>query len=159
MFDSLIPTLDQLVAFFAVTWSGFLVAALIIVGGQVSKAIASALGWRGEGRVYDLTLRAHPIVVGFLLGLVPFPTFESIDTLEPNGGRILVRCFYFAGWGCISGQLFELTKFAKRWLRRCLELKTGVVVTPSEPPPAMAPETPTSKRAVVEAMTDPGGES
>lgn len=156
MLEALTPSLDQVVAFFGATWTGFLVSALIIAGGQVSKAIARARGWRGEDRIYDLTLRAHPIAVGFLLGLVPFPTFDAIDSIRPTVAMVLVRCFYFAGWGCISGQLFELAKFAKKWARKYVELKTGVRVTttPSDPPPVngetTTPETPRAKREAEE---------
>lgn len=135
--EELTPSLDQIIAFFNATWAGWLVCALIIAGGQVSKAVAAAMGWRGEHRVYDLTLRAQPIIVGFLFGLIPFPTFSAIDTIRPTVAMVLVRCFYFAGWGCISGQVFELGKFAKKWVKKWLEMKTGVRVTtvPSDPPP------------------------
>lgn len=161
--ESLIPSLDQIVAFFAVTWSGWLVAVLIIVGGQISKGIARARGWRGPNSVYDLTLRAHPIVVGFLFGFIAFPTFEAIDTLEPRTSLVLVRCCYFAGWGCISGQLFELGKFGKKWARAYVEMKTGVRVTtsPSEPPPSgekTTPETPRAKRAAEDVDAEHEGE-
>lgn len=139
--EELTPSLDQIIAFWNATWAGWLVCALVIAGGQVSKAIAAAMGWRGEHRIYDLTLRAQPIIAGFLFGFVPFPTFSAIDTLHPTGALVLVRCLYFAGWGCISGQIFELGKFGKKWVKKWLEMKTGVRVTnvPSDPPPAGDP--------------------
>lgn len=136
--EELTPSLEQLLAFWNATWSGWLVCAIVIACGQVSKSIASTLGWRGEHRIYDLTLRVQPIVAGFLFGFVPFPTFSAIDSLHPTAALVAVRCFYFAGWGCISGQVFELGKYSKKWLKKYVEMKTGVRVTtlPSDPPPA-----------------------
>lgn len=157
--EQLIPSADQIIAFFVATWSGYIVTILIITGGLISKAVARWRGWRGAGRFYDMTLRLHPIVAGFLFGLVPFPTFESIDSIRPTFAMVLVRCCYFAAWGCVSGQLYEFAKFWRAWFPKYLELKTGVRVstTPSEPPVSGETTAPTSPRAKREA--DDGGEA
>lgn len=108
-------------------WSFFAVAAIVYQLGKVSKAIAGARGWRGPGKVYDLTLRLHPIFAGFVLGFVPFPTLHAIESIDSIPRMVVTRCLWFALAGTLCGQLYEFAKFAKLWFEVRLGLKRASV--------------------------------
>jgi hypothetical protein len=111
-------------------WSFLAVALAVNRLGNVSKRIAEARGWRRvstsalvkaaastealpppEPTWYDLTVRVHPLFAGALFGLLPLPTLNVIDALEP-GAIHAARCAWFMLAGALSGQVYGAIKFA-----------------------------------------------
>jgi hypothetical protein len=89
-------------------WSLLAVSVIVYLGGiAVSRVLRI---WVPAGtpesqqpiwfRLWDSTKDWHPIGVGGLLGLIPFPTPEFITLWY-------VRVLWFAGVGAISGQIYR----------------------------------------------------
>ena len=143
----------DLLFYFQQFWSSLVVAVVIYLGGVSAKKVAQI--WVPKGtpedkqprwyRLWDATIDWHPIAVGGLLGLVPWPVPEFIH-------HWWVRDLWFMGVGAVCGQIFRVVKttfdglptlvkqiFAAviEWIRRKLGLdpkppETGD--TPSAPP-------------------------
>ena len=113
-------------AAFAQIWSWFAVALVTWQLMQVSKGLAKRLGLRGEGSIYDLSLRAQPVLLAGLCGLLPLPTLDAIHST-------LARVAWFALAGAMSGQVHEGTVYAIEWVRKKADAKK--ISTSTRPPP------------------------
>ena len=87
-------------------WSFVVMALAIAVAGEVIKRLiipkgnpSKLPGWRG---VYRVTLPLHPLLVGFLVGLLfPLPLPETVGTTA------MARAMYYLGAGVVSGHAYN----------------------------------------------------
>lgn len=173
-----VPVFEQL-------WSFVAVAMAVYLFGNASKSVADHYGWRhyrgrdvkalldqaraaGESSAdvplpadaswYDITLRLHPLVGGALFGLLPLPALHVIDKMFKEGdlsGGYAARCLWFMLAGALSGQIYELVKFAMTQGRARLLSLIGIAATSpsskptrSDPPAALRqPDPPIVPRA------------
>lgn len=118
---------------FAQGWTWFAVALVTWQLMQVSKGAAKRLGWRSEGSLYDLSLRAQPVLLAGLCGLIPLPTLHGIEAL-PVPALVITRCAWFALAGAMSGQVHEGSVYAIEWIRKKADAKR--IASSTRPPPA-----------------------
>ncbi len=132
-------------------WTFIVVALLVYQLGVTSKGIAAEKGWRGPHRIYDLTLRMHPLL-SFVFGFLPLPTLDAIDAL--TGAELIVaRCAWFMLAGALCGQVYEIIKFGVNWMRLRAGLKAAGI------PMASDIEVVGDVMNVEPPPSDPGGES
>lgn len=99
---------------------------------------------------YDITLRAHPLIAGALFGLLPLPTLEVIEGIakDPEAGPyalIAARAAWFMLAGALSGQVYEVVKFAftegrARVLALIGRAPTRAPAAPASPAPPKTPD-------------------
>jgi hypothetical protein len=135
-------------------WSSIVVGVIVYLGGVSAKRVVHIWVPRDTPeprqptwfRLWAATLDWHPVAVGGLLGLVPWP---SPDFLH----HWWVRVLWFAGVGAVCGQIYRAVKTAldglpalvRQILRAVIEWvrsKMGLAPAPadpkadSDPPPA-----------------------
>lgn len=122
--DSLLVVLTEalgplLTSFLAIVFHPIILVTAIILGtlGEATKRLvnvkAGDKGWRG---VFHVTLPAHPVLVGLLLGFVPW--LPPVDALVKEGyeGAGRVATYALAGFVCKIGY-DTLVATVQRWLR------------------------------------------
>lgn len=122
----------------AVNWSALLQSPIIVIialvigtGGEVAKrtvkAKAGDTGWKG---VYYVTIPAHPVLVGILIGLIPWLPIP--EQLTKEGYEFFGRL----GTGILGGVVckvgYDLIISTVRRLLGQKDARTGA----SDPPPA-----------------------
>lgn len=171
-----VPVFEQL-------WSFVAVGMVVYLLGNVSKKIADHYGWRhyrgrdvkslldkaraadessgdvalpADASWYDITLRLHPLVGGALFGLLPLPTIHVIDGMFKDGdvsGGYAARCLWFMLAGALSGQIYELVKFASTQGRARILALIGIV--PAAAPPKRERSEPPARASAAPPKTEP----
>lgn len=114
--DALGPLLTS---FAAIVFHPIVLVTAMILGalGEATKRLvnvkAGDKGWRG---VYHVTLPAHPVIVGIMLGFIPW--LPPVDALVKDGyvGAGRVATYALAGFVCKIGY-DTLVSTVQRWIR------------------------------------------
>lgn len=150
----------DLLFYVAQIWSSLVVAIVVYLGGVSAKRVVQI--WVPKNtpeaqqprwyRLWEATLDWHPVAVGGLLGLVPWPVPQFIL-------HWWVRVLWFMGIGAVCGQIYRAVKTAFdgvpalirqlfsafiEWARRKLGLAPAPVPSEpatSDPPPPADPGT------------------
>lgn len=121
-------------------WIGVLTSPIVIIAALVIGTLGEILnrlvnakkgdtGWRG---VYYVTLPAHPVVVGVLLGFVPW--LPSVEGLSKDGYDLAARVGTYALAGIVCKTGYDtLISTAKRLLQSKLA-SVDVGGSASKPP-------------------------
>lgn len=125
-------------------WSDVLLSPIIIItalvigtAGEVTKRLVRAKagdkGWKG---VFHVTLPAHPVIVGLLIGFIPW--LPSVDALTKEGFELAGRVgtYALAGVLCKIGYDTLVSTVQRALRQKAAALGGSSSGSTSVPPPA-----------------------
>jgi hypothetical protein len=98
------------------TWTFFAVGLVVWRMVQTSKKVARLMGWKKDGW-FSVFLRILPVFYAAMFGLIPLPTLNVIDAMQPPA-LVITRCCWFALAGTTCGQIYEIVVYCVDWVRK-----------------------------------------